>query len=125
MYPNNAYTPQQPQERRRRSDRYVQESQPSSVQGWQQPVYQQNAAPQPGYQPRQGIPPQAQQMPPQPQYSQQQMSWKNGASPKQNLLIAQVYPPHMSVVLSLGKRIFPRILRWPWNMRWVYLRPFG
>ncbi len=88
MYPNNGYTPQQPQERRRRSDRYAQESQPSSVQGWQQPVYQQNAAPQPGYQPRQGIPPQAQQMPPQGyqqtwQAPPQQQNYGRGYHPQQ------------------------------------------
>ena len=33
--------------------------------------------------------------------------------------------PRMLVVLSLGKRIFPQILRWPWNMLWMFRSPFG
>ena len=63
MYPNHGYVPPE-QQRRRRSDRYASApvSQPSSAQGWQQPVYQ-PAAQQPMYQqpmqqhaPRQGMP---------------------------------------------------------------------
>ena len=96
MYPNNGYPTQQPQERRRRSDRYsTQQMNPpvSSAQGWQQPAYpQQNSMPQrSGYQPvqqaapqqtvpRQGIPQQAQQMP--RQTYQQNQPWQG--APQQN-----------------------------------------
>lgn len=87
MYPNNGYAPQQPQERRRRSDRYAQaSSQPSSAQSWQQPNYSQSGPQQAGYQqsvqqamPRQGIPQQAQQLPPQGYVKQ---SWQ--AAPQQS-----------------------------------------
>lgn len=104
MYPNEGYSANQ-QSRKRRSDRYTTGAgQPSSAQGWQQPVYQQYP-PQQGYQQpvQQGYPPRQgyQQYPSQQDYARgyhpQQEQWSHAqprmkAQPQQQPRLAPQPP---------------------------------